>query len=157
MKTLFKPARILFYILMLLTFCMLGFYYASFVDAGKGQGLAGGAIVLGYGLLFGSVAFVASFFIAHCLEISKIKIINWILLVLLGVSWAFKYYELKTRNAQQEEQNKPYQNTNPTETTEAVSANKVLYVKEKDAITSNSETPSAGNTFGIGFFKPILF
>ncbi len=122
MKNFFKPARIGFYILMLLAFLVLGLFYADFVDAGKGQGLAGGAIVIGYGVMFGGIAFVASFFIAHFLEISKIKIFNWMLLIFLAATWTYKYYEFKKRDAIQEERNKPYQNQNtiPTETSEPV-------------------------------------
>ena len=62
MKNFFKPARLAFYLLMLVGFFFLGLYFAALIDAGKGQGLAGGAIVLGYGILFGGVAFLASFF-----------------------------------------------------------------------------------------------
>jgi|GEM_PF-363432 len=155
MKNFFKPARIGFYILMLLTFFVLGLYYAGFVAAGKGQGLAGGAIVLGYGVLFGGVAFVASFFIAHFLEVSKIKIINWVLLALLGATWVYKYYEYKTRDAQQEKRNEPYQdkNTMPTETAEPVSASLVF----KRANASHIEEPLAKNNLGLGFFTPNFY
>jgi len=125
MKRIIRPARIAFYFLMLLTFFVLGLYYAGFIDAGKGQGLAGGAIVVGWGILFGGIAFVASFFIAYYLEISKVKILNWILLVILLCTWGYKHYQFRQRDAEQEKRNAPYQNKNlkPTETTEPVSIN----------------------------------
>lgn len=149
MKNFFKPARLVFYILMLLTFFILGLYYAGFVDAGKGQGLAGGAIVVAYGVMFGGIAFVASFFIAHFLETSKIKIINWALLLLVLGTWSYKYYEFKKRDALQEERNAPYQNKNtvPTETVEPVSANLVMKL----------ETTQKQDDLGLGFFKPNFF
>ncbi|MAZ72871.1 MAG: hypothetical protein CMC70_06965 [Flavobacteriaceae bacterium] len=122
-KSLFKPARIGFYILMLLSFFMLGLFYADLVDAGKGQGLAGGAIVLGYGIMFSAIAFVASFFIAHFLEISQIKNINWVLLGILLTTVGYKMYQFKQQDALENEKNVPYQNKNtiPTATTEPVS------------------------------------
>lgn len=147
MKNFFKPARIGFYILMLLVFFILGLFFAGYIEAGKNQGLAGGAIVLGYGVLFGGIAFVASFFIAHFLEISKLKIINWILLVLLLAACGYIYYEIKNRDALQEEINEPYQNTTPTETTEPVSLNRTMIL----------DTPLPVKNIGIGFFKPNFY
>lgn len=148
MKNFFKPARIAFYILMLLSFFIIGLYYAGFIDAGKGQGLAGGAIVLGYGVLFGGIALIASFFIAHFLEISKIKIINWCLLALLLGSWGYTYYQFQ-QNKVPEEKSAPYpkQNTTPTETAEPITANLVMKL----------ENNTMGNELGLGFFKPNFF
>jgi len=48
MKTIRKPARIAFYLLILLPFFALGSYFAQYIEAGKGQKLAGGAIVVTY-------------------------------------------------------------------------------------------------------------
>ena len=62
MKKLFKPASLLLYFLTILSFFLAGFLYAALTGAGKGQGLAGGAIVLGYGVLSAGVAFVISIF-----------------------------------------------------------------------------------------------
>ena len=123
MKTIFKPARIAFYVLMLLCFFVLGLYVASWMDAGKGQGLAGGAIVLGYGVLFAVIAFVASFFIAHVIPHTIIKISNWVLFALLLLISGLKYAEYQERDKLQDERNAPYQkeNTTPTEVTEPIS------------------------------------
>lgn len=108
MKKLLKPANIAFYFLMFLVFAMLGLFYAGFIDAGKNQGLAGGAIVLGYGLLFGGLAFIASFFIAYRLEVKKTVRINWVLLVTLLITWGFKYYQLQQRDQLQQEKKEQF-------------------------------------------------
>jgi hypothetical protein len=134
---------------MLLAFFIIGLYYAAYVDAGKGAGLAGGAIVVGYGIMFGGIAFIASFFIAHFLEISKIKIINWVLLALILGTWGYKFYQFQQRDTLQEKENIPYQNKNttPTPTTEPVSANLVMKL----------ENNASSNKLGLGFFKPNFF
>ena len=154
MKNFFKPARIGFYVLMLLAFFIIGLYYAGYVGASKGEGLAGGAIVLGYGIIFGGVAFVASFFIAHFLEISKIKIINWVLLILILATWGYKHYQFRQRDSIQEEKNAPYQNKNktPTEIAEPISAHLKMTVPIKNE-KGIAET-SGQEDLGIGFFKP---
>jgi len=108
MKTILKPARIAFYLLMLLTFFVVGLYIAGLVDAGKGQGLAGGAIVFGYGVISAGIAFVLSFFIAHLLPHKILKILNWLLLVLFILLCGFKYMEFKERDKKQQEENQQF-------------------------------------------------
>tara|TARA_A100000171_G_C2140545_1_gene155538 strand:- start:25969 stop:26973 length:1005 start_codon:yes stop_codon:yes gene_type:complete len=160
MKNFFKPARIGFYLLMLISFFLIGLHFAGFIDAGKGQGLAGGAIVLGYGIMFAGIAFVASFFIAHFLEISKIKIINWVLLLLVLGILGYTYYEFKKQDTLQKERNAPYQNKNttPTETTEPVSANLILRLNNNKTPENSVENSSAADhPLGIGFFKHNFF
>jgi len=108
MKSFFKPARIGFYILMLLVCFVLGLYFAAAIDAGKNQGLAGGAIVVGYGVLFGGIGFVASFFIAHYLQVKNIVKINLVLLVLLLASWGYKYYQFQQRDKLQKKEREQF-------------------------------------------------
>lgn len=145
MKNFFKPARLAFYVLMLFVFFLIGLFFAGYIEVGKNEGLAGGAIVLGYGVMFGGIAFVASFFIAHLLEISKIKVINWVLLAVLLGTCGYTYFEYKDKNARQEELNKPFQNknTSPTEETVPVSANLLMKL----------DTPLSKHELGLGFYK----
>ncbi len=121
MKNFFKPARIAFYVLMLVTFFIAGMYFAGLIDAGKGQGLAGGAIVFGYGLIFGGIAFIASFFIAHFIPHKFIVYANIALLVAVIFSYGITHYRYIQRqnNKEESEQFRP-ESTTPTPQTEPI-------------------------------------
>ncbi len=71
MKKIVKPASLLFSVLSLLMFFIIGMYFAGLIEAGKNQGLAGGAIVLGWGVIFAGIAFVLSFLVTSKLCTSK--------------------------------------------------------------------------------------
>jgi hypothetical protein len=95
MKQFFKPYNLLMYLLALLSFFFVGVSYAGITEAGKNQGLAGGAIVLGYGVIAAGIAFVISLFIASGTGRKRIIRINQILtIVLLGFiayfSWSYQ-------------------------------------------------------------------
>jgi hypothetical protein len=153
MKKIFKPASILFNILCLLVFFIVGMYFAALIEAGKNQGLAGGAIVLGWGILFAGIAFITSFFVTHKVEHRKIVIGNWILFVLLLIGYGVTHYRFMQRDKQQKERNEPYQKKSTTPTTEPTA---MLTLKEMDgevAIPSEMEEQS----MGMGFFSPNYY
>lgn len=50
---------------MVIVFFFRGVYYEGITGAAEGQGLAGGAIVLGYGVITAFVALLISFIIAY--------------------------------------------------------------------------------------------
>lgn len=83
MKKIFKSSALLLYLLAIILFFFLGASYAGIADAGKGQGLAGGAIVFWYGLNFSFFAFVASLIIAYKASQKFIVHLNKILALLL--------------------------------------------------------------------------
>jgi len=99
MKKIFKPVYLAFYVLILVSFFVIGMYYAAIIGAAKGQGLAGGAIVFGYGVLFGIIAFIISIFTARKIQTKYLKIINWILLIGLLVLWSIKYFEFRVQDS----------------------------------------------------------
>lgn len=146
MKNFFKPARIAFYILMLLTFFIIGLYFASWIGAGKNQGLAGGAIVLGYGILFGGIAFITSFFIAYQIKHKLIIRMNWVLLLLLVTAYGITHYQYLERLNKQEEQ-RDFKDVPPTETKTEPTA--LLDLNETIGIINSEE-----KEMGIGFFIP---
>jgi len=121
MKRFLKPARIAFYFLMLVSFFIAGLYFAGIIDVGKGQGLAGGAIVLGYGVMFGFLALIASFFIAHFTPHRVIVYANIVLLAVILVSYGITHYRYVQREKvkEQNEQFKPVPTT-PTPQTEPI-------------------------------------
>lgn len=98
MKKYFKPVYLAFYILILVSFFVVGMFYASLTGASEGKGLAGGAIILCYGLLFGFIAFIISILTARKINTKYLKIINWILLVGLMALWSIKYFEFRVKN-----------------------------------------------------------
>ncbi len=85
MKKLVKPASLLFYILIVILFFFIGLYVAKLVDAGKGQMLAGGAIVLFYGLISAGLAFVLALFVAYAVKHSTLVRMNKIFGVLFFI------------------------------------------------------------------------
>ena len=120
MKKIVKPVSLLFSFLSLLVFFIIGMYLAGLIEAGKNQGLAGGAIVLGWGVLFAGVALVLSFFITYRVEHKTILRANWMLFVLLLIGYGITHYRFAQRDKQQKERNEPYQekSTTPTPTAE---------------------------------------
>lgn len=92
MRNLFKPASFLFYVLALICFFFIGLFIAKNTGAGENQGLAGGAIVLFYGIVTAGIALIVSFLAAYSLELKYIITLNKILgalLLVLGVTIFF--------------------------------------------------------------------
>ncbi|MDX1317257.1 MAG: hypothetical protein R3262_06895, partial [Xanthomarina gelatinilytica] len=59
-----KPYSFLMYFLAIIAFFFLGIVYANITEAGKGQMLAGGAIVFGYGVIGAFIGLCLSIFTA---------------------------------------------------------------------------------------------
>ncbi len=157
MRKFFKPARIAFYILMLVTFFIVGLYFAWLIDAGKGQGLAGGAIVVGYGVLFAGIAFIASFFIAHFAPHKYIVYSNMVLLVVIIIAYGITHYRyVQLENAKDEnEQFKPIP-TVPTQQTEPIGM-ATFYNNDVSNPLTIKDPIEENDTMGLGFFKPNFF
>ena len=115
MKKLFKPACLLFYFLTVIVFFFIGLYVASLVGAGKNQMLAGGAIVLFYGLVSAGLSFVLALIVAYRVTLRSVITINKILGVLFLVFIGLTAYKIMD----QEKNKKPAQ-TYPNRTTAPV-------------------------------------
>ncbi|MCB0464403.1 MAG: hypothetical protein KDC78_01835 [Aequorivita sp.] len=157
MKKLLKLANIGFYILMLFACFILGLYFAGAIEAGKNQGLAGGAIVVGYGVLFGGIGFIASFFIAYFVNTKVIVKINYVLLILLLAAFGHKYYQFKERQKERletKEQFKPVPTT-PTEQTEPLG----MSILNKNELFNPIviKNPIVSDEMGMGFFAPNFY
>jgi len=98
MKRYFKLSNLLFYLLITLMFFFLGMVFAGITGAGKGQGLAGGAIVFGYGVISAVIAFISSIFIAQLLGSLLVKRLNKILIFIVAVMLALLTYRYQTRH-----------------------------------------------------------
>ncbi len=148
MKKLLKPASILFYLLCLPVFFIIGVYFAGLIDAGEGQGLAGGAIVLGWGVLFAGIAFIASFFVVYHIPHKKVILMNWILFILLLIGYGITHYRFKMREKKDKEPIDSKKVTSPAAT------KTMAMLNYKDAIEVSGQTQA---TMGMGYFSPNYF
>lgn len=113
-RKMLKPYSFLLYFLSLLVFFFVGVSYAGWIEAGKNQGLAAGAIVLGYGFVGGLLGICASLFAAYHLQRAHIFRLNIILALSLAAFCTF--YTVKYQRKKQERQSLiiPKKKPNPT-------------------------------------------
>jgi len=97
MKTIFKPANILFYVLSAIVCFILGMIVAGVTGAGEGQGLAGGAIVFMYGIMIGILAIIVSVVAVHFLKETRVVLINKVLAVVSIILVVLVFYRYQTR------------------------------------------------------------
>lgn len=79
MKRFINPANLLFYLLVIIDFFFLGIAYAVITEAGKNQGLAGGAIVFMYGVYAAFFAWLVSIVTVYMASPKIIVLLNKIL------------------------------------------------------------------------------
>ncbi|MDC8000487.1 hypothetical protein POV26_05535 [Aequorivita todarodis] len=157
MQKFFKPARIVFYLLMPVTFFIAGLYFAGLIDAGKGQGLAGGAIVLGYGVLFAGITFIASFFIAHFVRHKFIVYANFVLLIMVLLLYGITHYRYVQREKAKEEKEQ-FRPTPTTPTPQTKPIGMATFYKNDASHSIPIKTPIGENgEIGLGFFKPNFY
>lgn len=76
----------------------MGVSYAGVVEAAKGQMLAGGAIVVGYGVISAVIGFIISLVIAYKINRRIIIKLNILLAIFIAGFWA--YYQIKYQQRQ---------------------------------------------------------
>lgn len=86
-----KPYNLLLYLLAILTSFFAGLSYAAMIDAGKGQGLAAAAIVLGYGVMAAVIGLIIALFVAYQAQRRTIVRLN-IILALSIAAFAGYFY-----------------------------------------------------------------
>ncbi|MEZ5003364.1 MAG: hypothetical protein R2730_10065 [Chitinophagales bacterium] len=99
MKRFIQPASLLLYFLTILVFMLVGMLYAGLSGAAADQGLAGGAIVLGNGIVFAIIALIATLLYIYFTHPNAVKLANkvlGVLLLLLVAIVAFRYYKLNS-------------------------------------------------------------
>ena len=109
-----KPRSFLLYFLGLITCFFIGLSYAGLVEAGKHQGLAGGAIVLGYGVVASGIGLILALFAAWKANGKTVFRLNIILAlcILAFITYVhFKYQE--RQDAKQQENLGLEQSTTP--------------------------------------------
>ncbi len=153
MNKYFKPASILFYIFMLLVFFFIGVYTGKLFGVADNQGLAGGAIVLGWGVLFGGIAFLASFFIVRVIRTKNIVLLNILLFVLLLLSILLTYLNYQARQALKDN---PEENQEQPELKPVTPTTMFLTKSNFDKTIAKVESTS-DNEMGLGFFTPNYY
>ena len=143
MNKFFKSASWLLYLLSLLCFFIGGLNYAAISGAAEGQGLAGGAIVLGYGIMFALVGLFASILAIYLLERPTIIRINKILTVLIVLMVLLVFVQ---RNARQKDR-----------TSSMIMGQNQFQIAQASLVPLSSSTRSSSVSYvGIGWFKPDL-
>ncbi len=148
MKKLLRPSCLAFYLLVTLVFFVFGLTFAAIIEAGKNQGLAGGAIVLGYGVLFGCLALIVSIFIAYRINPKILVRINWGLLILLLGAFAIAYFKYKTQAS--EDKAIP----SPSKKTTAPANGRIAMLANPSTIQSSA---IADSDMGLGLFSPDFY
>ena len=119
-----KLYSLLLYPLTLIAFFFVGISYAGLVEAGKNQGLAGGAIVFGYGIMAAVIGLVIALFVAYRTNRKTIFWLNIILtvaIVVFNVFYHIKFLERqKVKALEKQNIERPKQPTEPTSKTSAV-------------------------------------
>ncbi len=146
MKTFLRPSNILFYFLSALVFFLIGLIFAGVAGAGKGQGLAGGAIILGYGVLAGGVAFIAAILAARSIGETRVVLFNKILGVLFAFFIAVSTYRFLTREESQAgpDRSVPRKTTAPAALAVPVSYQPALHRQYRPPM-------------GLGMLKPAFY
>jgi hypothetical protein len=93
-----RPYSFLLYFLAFVCFFFVGVSYAGVVEAAKGQMLAGGAIVFGYGIMAAFIGFLISLVVANKINRKIIIKINIILAIFIAGFWA--YYQIRYEQRQ---------------------------------------------------------
>ncbi|MBK9257547.1 MAG: hypothetical protein IPM42_18965 [Saprospiraceae bacterium] len=142
-----KPYSFLLYLLALLTFFFIGMSYAGIVGAGKNQGLAGGAIVVVYGLISAVIGLIIALFISYKSDRNLIFRIN-IILSVFSVGF-YVYYHIKNTERQKVKDPENQKTEAPKQQTTPVGEPVGLVSYHDIQIHDNT-------TFGLGMFLPTL-
>lgn len=144
MKKLFQPASLLLYLCVIFVFFFAGVYFAVFTEAAEGQGLAGGAIVLGYGVIAACIALLFSFVLAYHAPVEVIVRINKILGIIFLFFIIITAYRLITREG--------------TQTASEPSSKITPKTTSPTAVSPSVDMPPEENSeLGLGFFTPDFY
>lgn len=135
MSTNNKLGRILFVILGMPVAMFIGMAFASLSGAAANQGLAGGAIVFGYGVIFAAVGLVLSLLFVRRIPVSALRFVNiGLLLAIVGIA-LFAWIRIEAKQKSR---------TDPENEMQAVP---MRLLSEQEG----------SNPMGLGFFQPNAF
>ncbi len=156
MNKLFKPVSLLMYLLVVLVFFIAGMTIAGISGVAEGAGLAGGAIVLFYGLIAAILAFILALFVAHKTQIETIIKINKIFGILFFLAACLFVYRVITLNKNKIPVNEyPKEITAPVATDKEISMVSYKELKRVEKLVLMNQNSKL--KMGIGLFKPNYF
>ncbi|MEZ4795235.1 MAG: hypothetical protein R2773_07160 [Flavobacteriaceae bacterium] len=147
MKKFIALSSLGFYLLAFIFCFVVGAYVAGKMGAGENQGLAGGAIVLGWGVLVGLGGIVLAIILVQFLSPKVIIKINWVLLIVAVVFLIFLYAKARISTEKNKEAPQPsLKTTSPT----------AMLVKPNLQKSSAPENSLESSPKGIGIFRPAI-
>lgn len=149
-----KAYSFLMYLLAIIAFFFLGLLYAGMIDAGKGQMLAGGAIVFGYGVVGAFIGLILSIVVAFKSNRTIIIRVNILLLIIIIAS--ITYFRIKYQKRQDEKLKNDAKTEQPTTKPITSPANNEISAPMAMRFNSDSKI-KAEPIMGLGMFKPNLY
>jgi hypothetical protein len=166
MNNLIRPASLLLYLLAVITCFLVGMYIAGITNAGEGQGLAGGAIVLWYGIIAAFAAFLFALIGAYFLTTRTIKIANLAIFIVFVLLISVLVFKVKNAESSLDEREKPVWTAQFAQISNSLNwprkrfLENNLYIRaytfglQKVQCWMNLEKGSQDT--GLGFFKPNM-
>jgi len=140
-KKYFKLSSLFLYLISFVTFFFVGASIAGALGLAEGQGLAGGAIIFGYGLLGSVTAVVIAIFMVH---LCSNKIIVWTNVALTCITAVLVlYFTLNYQNRERERES----NQEPKQQSTTAPAKSISLELPLDAIPADQ---------GLGMFEPTI-
>ncbi|MBB6325557.1 hypothetical protein FHS59_001172 [Algoriphagus iocasae] len=139
MNKYIKPSSIAFYLLIFLLAFIIGAAAAGLSGVAKGQGLAGGAIVLGYGLMTALGGIILGIIIVSRASIDLIKKANWIILALAVIIVVFLRLRSSDKKTNEKSDPQPKIQTSPS---------------LPASLMANFTGKSSSTEIGLGLFTP---
>lgn len=151
-----KPYSFLMYVLAIIAFFFLGLVYAGITEAGKGQMLAGGAIVFGYGVIGAFIGLCTALFTAFKAQRHLIIKLNWVLTLIIVAS--FSYFTIKYQIRQREKlENEPPKREQPTTPKPTAPAGDAQQTEPLAMLIDNKIEIQSESDIGLGMFAPNYY
>ncbi len=142
-----KPYSFLLYLLAFITFFFVGLSYAGIVEAGKNQGLAGGAIVVGYGVISAVIGLIIALFVSY--KASRKFIFSLNVILALCIVGFYAYFHIRFLETQKDKEQENQEIQQPKQPTAPATAPMAILV-------SNDAEFQAQPSFGLGMFSPNI-
>ncbi|QQS28924.1 MAG: hypothetical protein IPM47_19120 [Sphingobacteriales bacterium] len=143
-----KPYSFLFYLLSLTFSFFVGILIAGLVNAGKGQMLAAGAIVLSYGVISAGIGLILTLFLAYKTNSKFIITSNFVLLISIAVLWTYFYKQYRDRTNEKKQDRHTMVPPNQF-VSSAAEVIPIYYLAEQNR--------PIVNLMGLGMFSPNMF
>jgi hypothetical protein len=148
-----KPYSFLMYLLAIIAFFFLGIVYAGITEAGKGQMLAGGAIVFGYGVVGAFLGLCLSILTAIKAKRHVIIKINGLLTLIIVASFAYFYINYQKRQ-REKLKNEPPTKQQPITPKPTAPAEDAQEIEPLAMLTKNEIEKQTEPEMGLGMFTP---